>query len=129
MRTRSRTWAACSGVKLDTSMWVTPAYRRSAPPGGQHISSTQPNSSSAAKARTSSRVNSGRMALTNPSCMGGPFDQRTQGRRDATQDSSRTASVKKPTSGTSVPQDQIRVRDGDEILARNPEQAEQLFHP
>src|SRR5437773_1441356 len=69
---RSRSWmrAAASSEYEVTSRWVTPAYRRSALPGGQHISSTQANPSSAANANTSSSDRSPRMADTNPSFMG-----------------------------------------------------------
>ena len=50
-------------------MWVMPAYFRSALPRGQHMTSTQAKPSRAAKPRTSLRFSSGRMAVTNPSCM------------------------------------------------------------
>ena len=56
-------------VKPSTSTCVTPAYRRVALPFGQHISSTQSKPSSAANCTTFPSGRSGRMALTNPSCM------------------------------------------------------------
>ena len=55
-----------------TSRWVTPAYRRSARPGGQHISSTLENPASAANPSTCSSVNSGKIAETNPSFIAVP---------------------------------------------------------
>src|SRR5262245_21843525 len=56
-------------VKSVASTWVTPAYLRSAFPGGQLISSTVAKRSAAAKRSTSSSSRSWRMALTKPSCM------------------------------------------------------------
>ena len=53
-----------------TSRCVTPAYRRSARPGGQHITSTLENPASEAKWRTCSSVYSGKIAETNPSFIG-----------------------------------------------------------
>src|SRR3954452_2076849 len=48
-------------------MCVTPAYRRSARPGGQHMTSTLENPASEAKCKTCSSVYSGKIAETNPS--------------------------------------------------------------
>src|SRR6266849_4146211 len=62
----SLTRLASSDVNPTTSMCVTPAYRRSALPFGQHMSSTQSYPLAAANAATCSRLKSGRMALTNP---------------------------------------------------------------
>src|SRR3954462_10852644 len=48
-------------------MCVTPAYRRSARPRGQHMTSTLENPASEAKCMTCSSVYSGKIAETNPS--------------------------------------------------------------
>ena len=50
-------------------MCVTPAYFRSALPGGQHISSTLENPVLWARLKTCSSVYSGTIAETNPSFM------------------------------------------------------------
>ena len=52
-----------------TSIWVTPAYRRSDLPGGQHMSSTLENPLAPAKLTSASSVYSGKIAETNPSFM------------------------------------------------------------
>src|SRR5208337_3325832 len=69
MASRSWIFSIASRDKLVTSMCVTPAYLRSAFPGGQHMSSTLENPALWAKLNTCSRVCSGTMAETNPSFM------------------------------------------------------------
>src|SRR5438876_959145 len=91
------TRAASASVKWVTSMCVTPAYLRSALPGGQHMSSTQANFSAAANANTSSSDRSGRMADTNPSFMGNPLNaagalERNQDLTQSRKDAERTRS-------------------------------------
>src|SRR5271165_7161198 len=69
MASRSWIFSIASSDRSVTSMCVTPAYLRSAFPGGQHISSTLENPALWAKLNTCSRVYSGTMAETNPSFM------------------------------------------------------------
>ena len=69
MASRSWIFSIASRDRSVTSMCVTPAYLRSAFPGGQHISSTLENPALWAKLNTCSRVYSGTMAETNPSFM------------------------------------------------------------
>src|SRR5208337_3333337 len=69
MASRSWIFSIASRDRWVTSMCVTPAYLRSAFPGGQHMSSTLENPALWAKLNTCSRVYSGTMAETNPSFM------------------------------------------------------------
>ena len=69
MASRSWIFSIASSDRSVTSMCVTPAYLRSALPGGQHISSTLENPALWAKLKTCSSVYSGTMAETNPSFM------------------------------------------------------------
>ena len=61
--------SASESSRAAASICVTPAYLRSAFPTGQHISSTHRKPSRAAKLTTSPKLQSGKMALTNPSCI------------------------------------------------------------
>ncbi len=65
----ARVSSAIVWVKSERSMWQTPPYLRSGPPGGQHMTSTQSNPSPAANVRTSSNGNSPNIAVTKPNCM------------------------------------------------------------
>src|SRR3974390_1171533 len=77
-RHRALTSSASAWEKSETLICVTPANLRSALPDGQQATSRQENLFSAANAKTCSKDKSGRMAVKNPSFIGGAFQLQVQ---------------------------------------------------